>query len=77
MEMLQKLVTSTNQSTIANATGLAPTHSTAESPDRQATNARLWAAASDRPAPGLQDLFTKPEAKTAFFSDMRDYLKMH
>jgi len=77
MEMLQKLLTGTNQTTIANATGLAPTHSTAESPDRQATNARLWAAASDRPAPGLQDIFTKPEAKTVFFNDMRDYLKMH
>ena len=77
MELLTKLTSLQNQATIANSTGLAPVSSTAETPDKQASNARLWAAASEKPLHGLNDAFTKPEAKTAFFNGLRDYLKIN
>ena len=77
MEMLQKLLTLENQAKIADATGLAPVSSTAESPDRQASNARLWAAASDKPLENLSNFFTNPAAKTSFFEGLRTYLKFY
>lgn len=77
MAMLEKLLTLENQAFIAEATGLAPVSATAESPDRQASNARLWAAASDKPLTGLNDFFTKPAAKTEFFKGLRNYLKIY
>lgn len=77
MDMLTKLVTLENQAKIADATGLAPVSSTAESPDRQASNARLWAAASEKPCENLYDIFSNPSARTSFFNGLRDYLKMN
>jgi len=77
MEMLQKLLTLENQATIAAATGLAPSTSTAESPDRQGSNARLWAAASEKPLVGFQETFTNPAAKASFFDGLRTYLKFY
>lgn len=77
MELLTKLTTLENQASIAETTGLAPVSSTAETPDKQASNARLWAAASEKPLHGLNDAFKKPEAKTNFFNDLRNYLKMN
>lgn len=77
MEMIQKLLTLENQAAIADATSLAPSTSTAESPDRQASNARLWAAASNIPLAGFQETFTNPDAKTAFFEGLRTYLKIN
>ena len=77
MELLTKFTTLQNQALIAESTGLAPSSSTAETSDKQASNARLWAAASAKPLPGINDSFSKPEAKTEFFNGLRDYLKMN
>ena len=77
MQLLTRLTNLQNQATIADATGLAPVSSTAETPDKQASNARLWAAASDKPLHGLNDAFSKPEAKTAFFNGLREYLRFN
>jgi hypothetical protein len=77
MDMLKTLLTLENQAKIADSTGLAPVSSTAESPDRQASNARLWAAASEKPRENLYDIFANPTAKTSFFNALRDYLKVN
>ena len=77
MDILSKLVTLENQAAIAESTGLAPVSSTAETSDKQASNARLWAAASDKPLASLADFFSNPAAKTAFFNGLRDYLKIY
>ena len=77
MELLTKFTILENQAQIADLTGLAPVSSSAETPDRQASNARLWAAASGKPISGLDNAFSKPDARTAFFTGLRDYLKMN
>lgn len=77
MEILSQMVNSENQTLLSEKTGLAPANASTETADRQASNARLWAAAASKPVAGLYECFSKPEARSAFFEGLRTYLKMN
>lgn len=51
--LISTLLNETTQTKLSEITGLAPVSSTAAAPDRQANEARLWAAASERPLPSF------------------------
>ncbi|MCD1654322.1 hypothetical protein K7J14_06340 [Treponema zuelzerae] len=70
------LLDAEQQTTLSGKTGLAPASSTAAAPDRQANEARLWAAASERPLPSFFAALYPDPADTALFAkQVREFLK--
>jgi hypothetical protein len=73
---LARLASVEGQGTLAALSGLAPVNSTAEARDIQASDVRLWAAASDRPVPDIAtDSFVENEKKAQFAKDIRAYIE--
>lgn len=67
--LLQMLTGSECQGQLANATGLAPVHATASTPDVQADDLRYWIAASNPPLPPLDKAAFATERQAADFAD--------
>lgn len=68
------LIGSEAQAWLGSATGLAPANSTAPAQDKQASNVRLWLAASDKPLPAITDAaFTNKKDKEEFMKQVRNY----
>ena len=75
-DFLYSLVKEEGQKGLGDATGLAPINSTAEAQDRQATDLRFWAAASNHPAPDIaRAAFATSDKRNAFATDVRNYLE--
>lgn len=75
-EFLYKLVQDAAQKKLGNMTGLAPSNSTAETKDKQASDVRLWLASTQKP---LQDLriacFDNSETQIEFAKFIREYIQ--
>ncbi|MBN2812278.1 MAG: extracellular solute-binding protein [Spirochaetales bacterium] len=64
------------QTKLSGMTGLAPVSSTAAAPDRQANEARLWAAASERPLPSFYTaLYPYPADAALLAKNIREFLQ--
>lgn len=62
--LLESLMTDENQEKLSRATGLAPVLSQCRVPDKQASDARYWIAATNAPLPGLSsEVFLTPDQK--------------
>ncbi len=74
--LFSSLLSAGTQKALSEATGLAPVVSSAEARDLQASNARLWVAASSGPRPDpLTAAFPDPQARKTFAQELRDWLK--
>jgi ABC-type glycerol-3-phosphate transport system substrate-binding protein len=75
-DFLYRLARAEGQTIISAETGLAPVNSTAEAQDIQASDVRLWAAASGRPVPDpVTDAFADPAKVTATARSIRSYIE--
>lgn len=63
------------QKRLSDATGLAPVHAGAEPRDKQASDARLWIAASSGALPSLETAFPTEVDFTAFAAALREAIK--
>ncbi len=66
--ILKKLASQPVQEIITEKTKLAPTHSTAQALDKQASDVRLWAAASKQALPSIEEVF-KTDTEVKQFAD--------
>ena len=74
--ILKEIYTHEGQNILTNATSLAPTTSQAETSDKQASDVRLWAAASNKALPSLASaLYKNPEDISSLAKMIRDYLE--
>ncbi len=74
-KIFSNIYTDQGQKILTNATSLAPVTSQAYTSDKQASNARLWAASADMPIPSLSEAaFTSTEKRTSFTNAIREYL---
>lgn len=70
------LLNEETQTKISGLTGLAPVSSTAAATDRQATEVRLWAAASERPLPSFfTALYSDPGDAALLAKHIREFLQ--
>ncbi|TAH55002.1 MAG: hypothetical protein EWM51_04435 [Treponema sp.] len=70
------LLNETTQTRLSEMTGLAPVNSTTAAPDRQANEARLWAAASERPLPSFYTaLYPYPADAALLAKNIREFLQ--
>lgn len=75
-EILAYLVGPKGQKELSGATGLAPVNSTAETSDVQASDVRLWVAASSRPLPNIANAaLDDPAAQKELARKIREYLE--
>jgi hypothetical protein len=76
LALLERLLSNPVQKRLGDATGLAPASSTAETLDMQASDVRLWVAASAGAYPGLdRDAFADPAAASSFAAELRAYVE--
>lgn len=69
------IYTDPGQKTLTNATSLAPVTSQADTSDKQASDVRLWAAASNKALPSFaKTLYTSAEERAALAQAIRDYV---
>ena len=69
--IVKALANQSIQATISENTKLAPPHSTAQALDKQASDVRLWAAASDKALPSIENAFATKEAAASFANWVR------
>ncbi len=75
-DFLHRLARAEGQTIVSAGTGLAPVNSTAEAQDIQASDVRLWAAASSKPVPDpASDAFADPAKVTATARAIRSYIE--
>ena len=75
-DFLYRLARAEGQTILSAETGLAPVNSTAETQDIQATDIRVWAAASSRPVPDpATDAFADPAKIAATARSVRAYIE--
>ena len=62
------------QYNLSQQTGQGPVEWTSDTPDRQASNVRLWAASSETIVPDIYNAFSDPQIRNTFFDDLRNYI---
>lgn len=67
--ILAHLISEEVQSRISEETGLAPVHATAQALDKQASDVRLWAAASNHVLPSIKEIVFETENETKEFTE--------
>jgi hypothetical protein len=73
--ILKEIYTHEGQNILTNATSLAPTTSQAETSDKQASDVRLWAAASNKALPSFVNaLYTSAEERASLAQAIREYV---
>lgn len=76
LALLERLLSDPVQKRLGDATGLAPASAAAEALDAQASDVRLWVAASGGAYPGLdRDAFEDKAAASAFAAELRTYVE--
>ena len=74
-KIFSDIYTDQGQKILTNATSLAPVTSQAYTSDKQASDVRLWAAASKTALPSFaKTLYTSNEERTALAKAIRDYV---
>ncbi len=76
LALLERLLSDPVQKRLGDATGLSPASAAAEALDAQASDVRLWVAASGGASPGLGlAAFVDPAAASAFAVELRAYIE--